>query len=402
MVDNNMTESFNSWIREARSKPIVSMLEDIRLKAMKRISDFKTNHDKWINDWSPLCMEYYQDNKEAASGCNVIFNGDVGFEIGEGTDKHTVVLDKMVCTCRAWELTGIPCLHAICAFYYRKVDPITYISRWYHKETYMAAYSNALQPVPGKAFMKVDDYEPILPPPVPNLPGRPKKNRVRSSTEVKGSGSASKSANATPQTCGICHKEGHKRATCLTKDRDASVEGAEGNAPIPVKRPSSVAFSSIPTTTESAPPTNPHTNAKRSTGKSKVTCRRIARNISKQSVTGFGCYVDINTGEKTLNPGMSSEEIVSDFQPQMPHDPDVTVRFAIPNEKDIRGAARAEKQLDVSSYRTIPFKGDGTEVHNPANLPFQPPGLQWNGNAAISSRQLLQKMQIRRPGSIPK
>ncbi|CAH9070537.1 unnamed protein product [Cuscuta europaea] len=101
MIDNNITESFNSWIREARSKPIVTMLEDIRLKAMKRISEFKTNHDKWINDWSPLCMEYYQDNKEAASGCNVIFNGDVGFEIGEGTDKHTVVLDKMVCTCRA-------------------------------------------------------------------------------------------------------------------------------------------------------------------------------------------------------------------------------------------------------------------------------------------------------------
>ncbi|CAH9086098.1 unnamed protein product [Cuscuta europaea] len=99
---------------------------------------------------------------------------------------------------------------------------------------------------------------------------------------------------------------------------------------------------------------------------------------------------------------MSSEEIVSDFQPEMPHDPDVTVRFAIPNEKDIRGAARAEKQLDVPTYRTIPFKGDGTEVHNPTNLPFQPPGLQWNGNAAISSKQLLQKMQIRRSGSIPK
>ncbi|CAH9120687.1 unnamed protein product [Cuscuta epithymum] len=99
---------------------------------------------------------------------------------------------------------------------------------------------------------------------------------------------------------------------------------------------------------------------------------------------------------------MSSEEIVSDFQPQMPHDPDVTVRFAIPNEKETREAARAEKQLDVPTYRTIPFKGDGTQVQSPANLPFKPPGLQWNGNEAITSRQLLQKMQIRRPGSIAK
>nr|XP_033511381.1 uncharacterized protein LOC117276169 isoform X1 [Nicotiana tomentosiformis]XP_033511382.1 uncharacterized protein LOC117276169 isoform X1 [Nicotiana tomentosiformis]XP_033511383.1 uncharacterized protein LOC117276169 isoform X1 [Nicotiana tomentosiformis] len=32
MVDNNFTESFNKWILKARTKPIIKMLEDIRLK----------------------------------------------------------------------------------------------------------------------------------------------------------------------------------------------------------------------------------------------------------------------------------------------------------------------------------------------------------------------------------
>lgn len=32
MVDNNFTESFNSWILEARHVPIIKMLEEIRLK----------------------------------------------------------------------------------------------------------------------------------------------------------------------------------------------------------------------------------------------------------------------------------------------------------------------------------------------------------------------------------
>ncbi|WMV47622.1 hypothetical protein MTR67_041007 [Solanum verrucosum] len=32
MVDNNFTESFNSWILEARQKPIIKMLEEIRVK----------------------------------------------------------------------------------------------------------------------------------------------------------------------------------------------------------------------------------------------------------------------------------------------------------------------------------------------------------------------------------
>ncbi|XP_019244492.1 PREDICTED: uncharacterized protein LOC109224366 [Nicotiana attenuata] len=36
-VDNNFTESFNSWILEARYKPIIKMLEDIRLKVMNQL-----------------------------------------------------------------------------------------------------------------------------------------------------------------------------------------------------------------------------------------------------------------------------------------------------------------------------------------------------------------------------
>ncbi|OIT26364.1 hypothetical protein A4A49_26509 [Nicotiana attenuata] len=34
-VDNNLTESFNSWIKEARFKPIIKMLEEIRVKNSK-------------------------------------------------------------------------------------------------------------------------------------------------------------------------------------------------------------------------------------------------------------------------------------------------------------------------------------------------------------------------------
>lgn len=37
-VDNNMCESFNKWILEARFFPIITMLEIIRRKVMGRIS----------------------------------------------------------------------------------------------------------------------------------------------------------------------------------------------------------------------------------------------------------------------------------------------------------------------------------------------------------------------------
>ena len=38
VVDNNMAETFNGWILDSRQLTIVSMLEEIRLKVMRRIA----------------------------------------------------------------------------------------------------------------------------------------------------------------------------------------------------------------------------------------------------------------------------------------------------------------------------------------------------------------------------
>ena len=47
LVDNNMSESFNSTIANARHKPIVSMLDDIREVAIQRLANNKVLVEKW-------------------------------------------------------------------------------------------------------------------------------------------------------------------------------------------------------------------------------------------------------------------------------------------------------------------------------------------------------------------
>ena len=110
MVDNNFTESFNSWILAARHKPIISMLEDIRLQAMNRIKENRKKTAHWISEWSPACMKVFQDWKEKCFGCKVVFNGVMGYEIGEGQDKHTVLLDKTNTQC-CWTSSCAPVEH---------------------------------------------------------------------------------------------------------------------------------------------------------------------------------------------------------------------------------------------------------------------------------------------------
>lgn len=98
------------------------MLENIRLQAMRRVAEKKNSANKWANDWSPSSMELFHENKEDSVGTFMVFNGDDGFEIGEGNDKHTVLMERKLCTCRAWELTSILCAHAIRAMYYLKMN----------------------------------------------------------------------------------------------------------------------------------------------------------------------------------------------------------------------------------------------------------------------------------------
>ncbi|PPD90787.1 hypothetical protein GOBAR_DD12276 [Gossypium barbadense] len=44
-------------------------------------------------------------------------------------------------TCKAWELKGIPCCHVVCAMYHDRKNLEAYVSPWYNKEKYVAAYS---------------------------------------------------------------------------------------------------------------------------------------------------------------------------------------------------------------------------------------------------------------------
>ncbi|XVE62979.1 hypothetical protein DITRI_Ditri06bG0162900 [Diplodiscus trichospermus] len=268
MVDNNFTETFNAWVLAARHKPIISMLEDIRTQAMNKIKDNKAACKRWFNDFSPASMKLFQDNKDQACGYKVIFDGDIGYKICEkGGDKYTVFLDKQLCTCRVWELTGIPCPHGICALYHSKKDHQSYISKFYHKSSYLAAYTFPLLPVPDKKFMRVEEFQPIEPPPLLGMAEKPKKKRSRATNEANVQPQGIKlSRKGQQQSCGICHEQGHNRTRCPNKgnqeNKTRNAEGASNSvsksrrtrAPLTAPTPTTSTTSLAPAPTRSTSP----------------------------------------------------------------------------------------------------------------------------------------------------
>ncbi|KAG5627976.1 hypothetical protein H5410_013194 [Solanum commersonii] len=89
------------------------MLEDIRIKVMKRLKKLKEEGKKWTKEYSPYSMDLYHDFRMIAQGCQVVANVDLRYEVAEGIDRHVVNLAKKKCTCRTWDLNGIPCPYAI-------------------------------------------------------------------------------------------------------------------------------------------------------------------------------------------------------------------------------------------------------------------------------------------------
>ena len=57
VIDNNMCETFNGVMLEARNKPIITLLEDIRRYVMHRIVVKRAYAEKWRGNYGPNIVE---------------------------------------------------------------------------------------------------------------------------------------------------------------------------------------------------------------------------------------------------------------------------------------------------------------------------------------------------------
>ena len=104
-----------------------------------------------------------------------------------------------------------------------------------------------------------------------------------------------------------------------------------------------------------------------------------------------------------MQPGLLSERLISqdDTHNSNQESQRSSTKFLIPSESELRRAKRQARSLSSKVSRHIAFKGDGSEVLTPKELPFKPPGLQWQDQPCLTTSQLQAQTEQRR-GQIEK
>ncbi|XP_019181393.1 PREDICTED: uncharacterized protein LOC109176417 [Ipomoea nil] len=163
-VDNNLSEAFNRTLVKARVKPVIPMLKDIRVGVMRKIAKKIKSVESWTGNYGPLIMKKLDTNIHESMGWKIDFNRDDGYEIKKGRQQFKVKLACRSCSCRAWDLYGVQCPHAICAIFDVGRERHEYIDPCYSKEAYLRTYVHALQPMNGELFWPRTQNEEILAP----------------------------------------------------------------------------------------------------------------------------------------------------------------------------------------------------------------------------------------------
>lgn len=209
---NNLCEGFNKTILEAREKPVISMVEDIRIYLMLRFQKNRGLIGKVEGVLCPVVKKRQRKETNFSRIWTPLWSGDLKFEVKHGKDTFTIDLEKRHCTCRKWQLTGMPCSHAIASIHYNKEPVDNYASEYFKVETYKRVYAPLIYPTNGQNLWEETGYPPILPPPLRRPTGRPRKQRRKEPDEPKKGAKLRRSG--TTVVCKKCGRTGHNKRTC--------------------------------------------------------------------------------------------------------------------------------------------------------------------------------------------
>ncbi|XP_010480802.1 PREDICTED: uncharacterized protein LOC104759589 [Camelina sativa] len=98
-VCNNLYESFNRTIKDARKLPVLNMLEEVRRIAMKRNSKLAAKTQKCKGRFHPKVLLILEANRRSSKFSSFLKSGEHKYEVLEGSGSYCVNLLRRECAC---------------------------------------------------------------------------------------------------------------------------------------------------------------------------------------------------------------------------------------------------------------------------------------------------------------
>lgn len=179
MILNNTSETFNGYILQARGKHVIHMLEEIRTSLLERQHRKKIELAEYSHR---ICLEILKKLEEIkffSRYCIPHQASEFQFEVENYHDRFVVDLKSRTCTCRAWDITGIPCRHACSAFHLMRQDHADYVHEAYSIAMYNLTYQHALPPLNGENMWPKAQGFPVFPPLAKKMTGMTQKENKK-------------------------------------------------------------------------------------------------------------------------------------------------------------------------------------------------------------------------------
>ena len=125
-------------ILPAKDKLILLMLEWIMVRLMTRPHTKKIGMEKYGGSMYPNVQNKLEKLKMESRSFSAMPSSRFKYEVDNYYERHVVDLTKKECSCRIWDLTGIPCKHGIAAIYKNLEHSEDYLHDCYLKDVYIS------------------------------------------------------------------------------------------------------------------------------------------------------------------------------------------------------------------------------------------------------------------------
>lgn len=207
-INNNLSESFNSWVSKQKDQQIVDMFDTIRRMIIVKFDLRRKIGEKMRGIIISKIIKTLNARMKEIKNHEVLPCGGLTAEVTVSLVRYAVNLEDKTCSCRAWQVSGKPCSHALAfiATLPREVNIEEFVHEYFSIERFKKAYASTFKAMSSKhQWQRVTLSYKIRKPKLRRKPGRPRVARIRASDEV---GTSKK------RTYTECNESGHTAKYC--------------------------------------------------------------------------------------------------------------------------------------------------------------------------------------------